>query len=50
MMKPIPVPTISRLTPAGSAIQYLHRGILEDALEGRRALRLRGPQQGPQGS
>lgn len=34
-----PPPLITRLArglPAGSAIEYLHRGILEDALEGRR--------------
>lgn len=33
------VPVITRLArglPAGSALEYLHRGILEDALEGRR--------------
>ena len=37
-------PRVTRLArglPAGSAIEYLHRGILEDALEGRRELRLR---------
>jgi recombination protein RecR len=37
-------PRVTRLArglPAGSAIEYLHRGILEDALEGRRPLRLR---------
>lgn len=37
-------PRVTRLArglPAGSAIEYLHRGILEDALEGRRDLRLR---------
>lgn len=34
-------PLITRLArglPAGSALEYLHRGILEDALEGRRAI------------
>jgi len=34
-------PLITRLArglPAGSALEYLHRGILEDALEGRRAV------------
>lgn len=34
-------PTLSRLArgvPAGSALEYLHKGILEDALEGRRAI------------
>jgi recombination protein RecR len=36
--------TVTRLArglPAGSALEYLHRGVLEDAFEGRR--RLRGP-------
>jgi recombination protein RecR len=35
------VPVISRLArglPAGSSIEYLHKGILEDALEGRRRI------------
>ncbi len=40
-------PEITRLArglPAGSALEYLHRGILEDALEGRRVIgRRRGP-------
>ncbi len=34
-------PLITRLArglPSGSALEYLHRGILEDALEGRRAI------------
>lgn len=34
-----PPPLVTRLArglPAGSALEYLHRGILEDALEGRR--------------
>ena len=34
-------PVVSRLArglPAGSALEYLHRGILEDALEGRRTV------------
>jgi recombination protein RecR len=34
-------PVVSRLArglPAGSALEYLHRGILEDALEGRREI------------
>jgi len=34
-------PLVTRLArglPAGSALEYLHRGILEDALEGRRAV------------
>lgn len=38
------LPRVTRLArglPAGSAIEYLHRGVLEDALEGRRPLRLR---------
>jgi recombination protein RecR len=38
------VTRLARGLPAGSAIEYLHRGILEDALQGRRALRLRDPQ------
>lgn len=29
---------LARGVPAGSALEYLHRGILEDALEGRRAI------------
>lgn len=36
-----PTPLITRLArglPSGSALEYLHRGILEDALEGRRAV------------
>ncbi|MBL6756780.1 MAG: recombination protein RecR [Planctomycetes bacterium] len=36
--------TVSRLArglPAGSAIEYLHKGVLEDALEDRRAIRRR---------
>jgi len=33
---------LARGLPAGSAIEYLHRGVLEDALEGRREVRLRG--------
>lgn len=37
------VTRLARGLPAGSAIEYLHRGILEDALAGRRALGLRGP-------
>jgi recombination protein RecR len=38
------VPRVTRLArglPAGSAIEYLHRGVLEDALEGRRPMRVR---------
>jgi recombination protein RecR len=40
----IPDLVISRLArglPAGSAIEYLHKGVLEDALEDRRAIRRR---------
>lgn len=33
------VTRLARGLPAGSAIEYLHRGVLEDALEGRRPLR-----------
>lgn len=33
------VTRLARGLPAGSAIEYLHRGVLEDALEGRRTLR-----------
>lgn len=39
-------PRLTRLArglPAGSAIEYLHRGVLEDALEQRRPLRLKTP-------
>lgn len=36
------VTRLARGLPAGSAIEYLHRGVLEDALEGRREVRLRG--------
>lgn len=35
------VTRLSRGLPAGSAIEYLHRGVLEDAIEDRRPLRLR---------
>lgn len=35
------VTRLARGLPAGSAIEYLHRGVLEDALEGRVALRRR---------
>lgn len=35
------VTRLARGLPAGSAIEYLHRGVLEDALEGRREVRLR---------
>ena len=37
------VTRLSRGLPAGSAIEYLHRGVLEDALEQRRTLRLKTP-------
>lgn len=36
-----PLPLVTRLArglPSGSALEYLHRGVLEDALEGRRAV------------
>ena len=42
----VPAPRVTRLArglPAGSAIEYLHRGVLEDALEQRRPLRLKTP-------
>jgi recombination protein RecR len=35
------VTRMARGLPAGSAIEYLHRGVLEDALEGRRPIRRR---------
>jgi len=35
------VTRLARGLPAGSAIEYLHRGVLEDALAGRRPLRRR---------
>jgi recombination protein RecR len=41
------VSRLARGLPAGSAIEYLHRGILEYALEGRRSLRLRDSGSGP---
>ena len=34
---------LARGLPAGSAIEYLHRGVLEDALGGRRPVRSRKP-------
>jgi recombination protein RecR len=34
---------LARGLPAGSAIEYLHRGVLEDALGGRRPVRTRKP-------
>jgi recombinational DNA repair protein RecR len=33
------VTRLARGLPAGSALEYLHRGVLEDALEGRVMLR-----------
>lgn len=36
------VSRLARGLPAGSAIEYLHRGVLEDAMEGRRQVRV-GP-------
>lgn len=43
------VTRLARGLPAGSAIEYLHRGVLEDALEDRRPVRRRGgsPRTGP---
>lgn len=38
---PVRVTRLSRGLPAGSAIEYLHRGVIEDAIEDRRALRRR---------
>jgi recombination protein RecR len=35
------VTRMARGMPAGSAIEYLHKGVLEDALEGRREMTLR---------
>ncbi|MBI1380139.1 MAG: recombination protein RecR [Planctomycetaceae bacterium] len=40
------VTRLARGLPAGSAIEYLHRGVLEDALEGRVPLRRRAPPAG----
>jgi len=37
------VTRLARGLPAGSALEYLHRGVLEDALEGRRVLRAGAP-------
>jgi recombinational DNA repair protein RecR len=34
------VTRMARGLPAGGAIEYLHRGVIEDALEGRIELRL----------
>jgi recombination protein RecR len=36
------VTRLARGLPAGSALEYLHRGILEDAMNGRVELRTRG--------
>jgi recombination protein RecR len=41
---PEPRPTVTRIArgvPSGAAIEYLHRGVLEDALAGRRPVRRR---------
>jgi recombination protein RecR len=38
---PVRVTRLARGLPAGSAIEYLHKGVLEDAIEDRRELRLR---------
>jgi recombination protein RecR len=43
---PVRVTRLARGLPAGSALEYLHRGVLEDALEGRVAVRLRPPDPG----
>jgi recombination protein RecR len=43
---PEPRPIVSRIArgaPAGAALEYLHRGVLEDALELRRPVRRRPP-------
>ncbi len=37
---------LARGLPAGSALEYLHKGVLEDALEGRLPIRLRGESPG----
>lgn len=37
------VTRLARGLPAGSAIEYLHKGVLEDALEGRVELMLARP-------
>ncbi len=37
------VSRLARGVPAGSALEYLHRGVIEDALEGRVALRKETP-------
>ena len=39
---PVRVTRLARGLPAGSALEYLHKGVLEDALEGRVALRKGG--------
>jgi recombination protein RecR len=38
---PVRVTRLARGLPAGSALEYLHRGVLEDALTGRREVRRR---------
>ena len=38
---PVAVTRLARGLPAGSALEYLNRGVLEDALEGRRSMRRR---------
>ncbi|QDU68808.1 recombination mediator RecR [Engelhardtia mirabilis] len=43
---PVRVTRLARGLPAGSALEYLHRGVLEDALEGRTAVRTRRPDDG----
>jgi recombination protein RecR len=42
------VTRLARGLPAGSALEYLHRGVLEDAFEGRR--RVRAPREGSPGA
>ena len=39
--KGLKVTRLARGLPAGAAIEYMHRGIIEDALEGRREVHLR---------
>ncbi|MFT6362764.1 MAG: recombinational DNA repair protein RecR, partial [Planctomycetota bacterium] len=39
----VSVSRLSRGLPAGSGIEYLHRGVLEDAIEDRRAVRRKLP-------
>ncbi len=40
---PVAVTRLARGVPAGSALEYLHRGVIEDALAGRVTLRGSGP-------